>query len=404
MDARGFTGLLAELCRAGAESHMIYEAARGDLPDSLASTVRSTGLHGGTGEGDWTRVLPGLVASIQPQTIWVHDDVHGQVTQWLNHPNRPYGLWWWLHDHRMSCLTGLRARPGDREWLCSKPLSIDCFGEIELKCCLCSPPDRRRAFLFTDYLSRINQLLVLPSVDHVIVQNEYMADMLALNCPDGVSRVRVVPGIVSSGNRRGHAPRKKRNRREVLFHGSLSPESGLHLAIRALAEVYADLPVLFHIIAEGNDTQYFDLCVKLAAKSQAKNSTLSIQFEDCDSASCVQDLYRDADVVVMPDQWGAVSNVPAARAIMAGAAVVTTGVGAPGTLLRQTGFLVGNNQAELAEGIWTLLIDSDLRNSIVRQGMHQVRRYFSPERQLEEIRTLIAEHAAPALHHPVVVN
>jgi glycosyltransferase involved in cell wall biosynthesis len=388
MHERGFTALLAELASAGAESHVIYEEARGALPDTLAGAVRTAGLHSGTGEGNWAEILSGLISSVRPHAVWVHDDVHVRVTQRLDRADRSYGLWHWIHDLRMTCLTGLRAKSGERDVLCKKPLSIACFGEIESERCTDRLSRRERPYVFTDYLSRINLLLALRSVDYVIVQNEYLGEIIRLNCSDAASKLHIVPGILPPLHRRNRIFHRK-NRRTVIFRGILAPEGGLHLAIQALSDVYADLPIHFRIFGKGDDEGYIDHCRTLAEISQRKNSTLTMQFED-DSGSVEDDgPYRNAEVLVVPGQWGAASTVSAAMAFMAGAAVVTTGAGALSSLIRQTSLLVGGEPRDLAEGIWTLLIDEDFRCSMVQKGVHLVKNHFSPKRQLEEIHSLV---------------
>jgi glycosyltransferase involved in cell wall biosynthesis len=402
-DERGLTGLLRTLSAAGVESHLICAEARSEFPDYLASTKRLTGLRVGRGEGDWSRMLPDVVASIQPQAVCVHDDVHGHVTQQLNRIDRRYELWWWVNDHRMTCLTGLRARSEDRETMCMRPFSFSCFGEVESDRCIRKLPDRERLLLFTEYLTRLNLLLALPSVDCVIVQNEFMAEMVLINCINTAPRIRILPGVLPCVHRKTTSPRRD-NLRTVLFRGALLPESGLHFTIQALAGVYADQPILFRIVGTGEDEKYTARCRTLADISLRKNSSLSIQFEHERAGSIDESPYRDAEVVVMPAQWSVHSTVPAARALRAGAAVVATGAGALGSLLRQTGLVVGGEPAEIAEGIWTLLIDEDLRQSVVRNGQRLVRKHFSAERQVREIHALLGNHAAAVLKPAVAAT
>ena len=115
MEERGFTGLLGELASRGFESHLLCEGTRGDIPGSLVSCRRARGLHGGGGEESWARLLPELLSAVRPHAVWIHDDVQGRIVHRLNRPNRDYGLWWWIHDHRMDCMTGLRAKTGGRK-------------------------------------------------------------------------------------------------------------------------------------------------------------------------------------------------------------------------------------------------------------------------------------------------
>jgi glycosyltransferase involved in cell wall biosynthesis len=387
--ARYVSGIMEEAAVSGAESHLVYGEASGAFPDAIQNHwhVRELSIL-----EKGSRQFRNLVATLEvlkPQVIWLHNIGCHALLQKLNRPDRCYSLWQHVHNHNLTCLTGCRLRRDCGDMLCREPLSIRCFSEIDAGQCHEHTGRVDRAYLFTDYIARLNLLLAMQKLDCVTVQNEYMKEVISLNLPHSDDEIHVIPGMLGNVEPESSRSGTGEKRRKLLYHGPIDRATCLHHVIDALSNVYADCPITLSVKGECLDVDYLAECREIAVASKKKNKTLSIVFETGEKGLKGVTDYRGYEVVVLASALGEVSSVEAARATLQGAAVIAACPMETGLSIPVSSFEKDVNS--IAETIWTLLVDEDLRSSMVKEASRLTTEYFSPERQKRLLADLVEE-------------
>jgi len=176
-------------------------------------------------------------------------------------------------------------------------------------------------------------------------------------------------------------------KRNILYQGPIHAPAGLHRIIVALSNVYADCLIELSIHAKALDKDYLVQCKKAVAASEEKNKSLNIRFEDDGSGLNDGTDYSVYDVVMLASDCGEISSIEAARAIRRGAVVLAAYPGETGLNFPVCSFEFDENS--IAETIWTLLVDEDLRSSMIQDAEKAVEDYFSPDRQIQLIQGLV---------------
>jgi glycosyltransferase involved in cell wall biosynthesis len=276
--------------------------------------------------------------------------------------------------------------------LCREPLSIRCFSETDAGRCSGEKENGEAGYIFTDYITRLNLLLAMQKTDCVTVQNEYMKEVISINIPHFEKGIHVIPGVpgtavFGSMDRAAARSPKVHTRKHVLYRGPIERLTGLHRVIEALSSVHADCPVSLTISGISVDGHYLPECQETASRSMKKNKFLSITFNDREDGVD----YSGYDVVLLTSNRGEVSSMETARAAMQGAAVIA--LHPPETGMSIAGISCKSDVNSIAETVWTLLVDEDLRISMVKETSGLLMEYFSPDRQGRMIQDLVREHS-----------
>ena len=104
------------------------------------------------------------------------------------------------------------------------------------------------------------------------------------------------------------------------------------------------------------------------------------------------DLYRAADVFAFPSLYEGF-GIPVLEAMACGTPVVTARVSSLPEVAGDAALLVPPDDVDsLAEALWRLVDDAELRNDLIHQGFEQVKR-FSWQRAAAELISLYARIA-----------
>lgn len=194
----------------------------------------------------------------------------------------------------------------------------------------------------------------------VVVMSEKDAGLL------GVPQVRVIPNGVDLTRFR---PEPEASGSHLLFVGSFRhfPNVG---AYRFFTEevwpLIAHRPGLRFTVIAGPDPELY------WSERPADDRIELLGF-----VSDVRPFYAAANIVVVPTQVSAGTNLKVLEAMAAGRAVVSTTAGCAGLGVRHTESVwIADTAADFAGAIQRLLDDVDLRHTIARHGRHHVEREF----------------------------
>lgn len=199
---------------------------------------------------------------------------------------------------------------------------------------------------------------------------------------DGVLHQGIDVGLFAAAAS-SRSPWSKTRRLRLLYAGRLAPTKGVHVAIRALAQL-GDLreSVTLDVVG-GGEPQYEQSLRNLV---QQLGLSEQITFRSSVPRDQMPDLLAQYDVLVFPSQW----EEPLARmpmeAMAAGLVVVGTTTGGSGELLRHEDTALtfeAGDAAGLAHQVRRLLIDPELQERLLRNGSAEVHSRFTIERMID---------------------
>ncbi len=369
----------------GIKSHIFYEHLHGNVP----SFINKYAVIPGLGSRDIVKnidvKLLHSMLPIEPDIVYIHNIFNSQVINLLDIPERDYLLLWYIHDHYPTCLTELRALNNSSVPTCYEVLSKKCLSNINTGTCVKRYTDR--SYTINDLFSRLSLLKSARQVDAIIVVSNFMKKIIASNIPDLESRIHVLPRQIrktSSSYKRG----KKGidNGWTIAYGGRIAYEKGLHMVIKALAELKLNDNIHFRIAGPLENEAYWSHCISLAKEAESQNPFLRIIYEGQLAYKDTDAFFGKADIVAVPSIWGEPLGAVAAEALNNGAAVVAFNVGGIDTWVRneETGLLIEpENISALSRGLKRLLTDEMLRNRLAVSGKRLIERHFNGDEHLK---------------------
>lgn len=112
-------------------------------------------------------------------------------------------------------------------------------------------------------------------------------------------------------------PRRRTEVRRILYAGTLAPLKGVHLLIEAFSRIEGDLQL---VIAGSGEGAYEARLRKMADER--------VRFVGAVDPSDMPRLYSEADLVIVPSMWHETYNFVIREALMTGAVVIGTNLGA----------------------------------------------------------------------------
>jgi glycosyltransferase involved in cell wall biosynthesis len=223
---------------------------------------------------------------------------------------------------------------------------------------------------------------------------------------NGVFTDRFTPG--DRGAKRGDNGSQQR----IIFVGRVAPEKGVHILIEAFAKVVAAHPNL-HLDIIGPDEiipldQQVTICddpeVRRLAPFYAPGAYrahLNKLVESHGLANRVSflgavahsdglvDLYRRADVAVIPSIWDEPFGIPVVEAMATGAVPIVTRVGAFPEMVEdgESGLIINRNDPDaLAVAIRGLIENDRIRRDLSRAARRRATEHFGWDAQVDQLR------------------
>jgi glycosyltransferase involved in cell wall biosynthesis len=269
------------------------------------------------------------------------------------------------HDYYSVCPGSMRYLHRS-ERFCTEGVGLRCFARAYSERCTNRRPDRT----LRGYRRVKGWTAAWPTLARVLTASQFVADVLAA---DGVpaSSLRVVPYFVEAHPVR--PPGELSN--HVLFIGRLVAAKGVHVLLRALAQVDGASAV---IAGDGPDRAALErLATVLGVAAR-------VRFVGWVSATERDRLFASSRVLVVPSLWDEPFGIVGIEALAAGVPVVATEVGGiPSWLDDDAGVLVPPGDADaLARALVSVVADANRRAELAARGPGAAAR-FSVERHLE---------------------
>jgi glycosyltransferase involved in cell wall biosynthesis len=178
---------------------------------------------------------------------------------------------------------------------------------------------------------------------------------------------------------------------KLLYLGRISPEKGVHTAIRALKLLVGDFPkITLSIAGYPWDQEYLRHLKYLVFEHQL---TQNVEFLDQVSPERVPQVMQDHHVLLVPSIWPEPFGRVVLEGMAAGMVVVGTAQGGMQVVLRveETGLVFQpEDEQAIACHIRRLLVDLELGNRLAETAVRAVQSHFSEEQMVSdyEIRML----------------
>jgi glycosyltransferase involved in cell wall biosynthesis len=174
----------------------------------------------------------------------------------------------------------------------------------------------------------------------------------------------------------------------IAFVGQLIPEKGVLILLRAINELTADSPTVFHVLIAGQGSQESELRDYCRA-----NRMNHVQF--LGQIDWVDRLYRCVDIVVVPSQWDEACAFSIIEAMACGACIVASNAGGNPELIGPDGtagvLFHKSNVTELKQKLRELLCNRDRRIAIGTAALERANKMFSLKRMVGEYVRLYEE-------------
>jgi glycosyltransferase involved in cell wall biosynthesis len=203
-----------------------------------------------------------------------------------------------------------------------------------------------------------------------------------------VNKIQTIPNGVDPGKFYPR-PSEPRTRPSVLTMARIFRLKGIDVLIKAAAQVRDELPdVLFRILGDVADQQYFEECQQLVVDHDlANNVSFGVTREAANA-------YSQCDLLCVPSLSEGLPFV-VIEAMLSGCPVVATDVGNVADLLKDTGLVVTpNSPDELAAALLLALNSPDaekLRCSLARSALERASQHFTIDQFSSAFRSIYKE-------------
>ena len=265
-----------------------------------------------------------------------------------------------------------------------------------------------------EWLTQLNRKMIesqLKKTDLIVGVSDYITDKIRRRFPKFANRCRTLINGVdldAFANADSYNDSDKKNVKQLLFVGRVSPEKGVHVLLDAFQTVFKRYPRVHLTIVGAQASLPVDFLVGLSDDALTKklvqfhnanymsylNSKLSPELADHVTFTgsiphrLLKNYYRTADVVVLPSVCNEPCALPLFEAMAASVPVVaSSGGGTPEIIVDgKTGLLVERGDASaLAEAVLSLISDESLRKTMGEAGQKRAVELFSWEQTAKNL-------------------
>lgn len=233
--------------------------------------------------------------------------------------------------------------------------------------------------------------------DGILGNSKYMVSEIRNQFPSASEKVRL---LYNGTNEKQFHPEKLKqstyeidNNPRILFVGRLSENKGVHLLIEAIRKVVEDYPDATLVIVGASwfntelDSEYYHRLKDLSEPIRD-----NIEFTGYVPHAEIPEVYRSADLCVVPSIWKEPFGVVVCESMATGLPTIVTDRGGPPEIVGDTGIVVNPEDTDLmAEKIELVLSDSSLAHELGRQARRRIEEKFTWNIVAEKFSTNLSE-------------
>jgi len=181
--------------------------------------------------------------------------------------------------------------------------------------------------------------------------------------------------------------------RIILFLGRINREKGLDLLVSAFSKLVEQLKGLRLVVAGPADLHYLASLKQLIATKKIEDRVL---FTGLLVGKEKLSVYVDADVFVLPSHFEGLSFTVLEACASGVPVVITHHCNIPEVADYKAGFVVGRNEEEIRNAVFTILSDQKMRRELGSNGKKMVRQKFTLTKTVKQLEELYREAGDPA--------
>lgn len=181
--------------------------------------------------------------------------------------------------------------------------------------------------------------------------------------------------------------------RIILFLGRINREKGLDLLVSAFSMLVEQLKGLRLVVAGPADLHYLASLKQLIVSKKIEDKVL---FTGLLVGKDKLSVYVDADVFVLPSHFEGLSFTVLEACASGVPVVITHHCNIPEVADYKAGFVVGRNEDEIQNAVFTILNDEKMRRELGSNGKKMVRQKFTLTKTVKQLEELYREAGDPA--------
>ena len=176
--------------------------------------------------------------------------------------------------------------------------------------------------------------------------------------------------------------------RIILFLGRITREKGLDLLVSAFSKLVEQLRGLRLVIAGPSDLDYLVSLKKLIVSKKIEDNVL---FTGLLVGKEKLSVYVDADVFVLSSHFEGLSFTVLEACASGVPVVITHHCNIPEVADYKAGFVVGRNEEEIRNAVFTILSDERIKRELGSNGRKMVRQKFTLSKTVKQLEELYRE-------------
>jgi glycosyltransferase involved in cell wall biosynthesis len=215
----------------------------------------------------------------------------------------------------------------------------------------------------------------LAGVAAIVCVSAFLAEQTAARLPSSLAqRVHAVGnGVDCAQFTPGNTARNERLR--VLFVGRMIPQKGADLLLKAVALLRRDDLELVLVGSRGFDRDAPLTRYERRLRELAERCSAAVRFEPFVARDRLPELFRQADVLVVPSRWDEPSGLTVSEGQASGLPVIASRVGGIPEVVGSAGMLVDAEAGAFAEAIAALADDTALRRRMAQEARRHAERH-----------------------------
>jgi len=234
------------------------------------------------------------------------------------------------------------------------------------------------------YFSKLSYLLRLKISLYfslkVISVSEFTKRSLVEKLGVSEKKIKVIYNGVFVGKKKERLPSQIKKNRYILNHGGIDRRKNLYRLIKAFSIIVGEFPD-YKLVITGKNYKLESNLLNLVKKLKINDSVL---FTGYVKEEILWNLIRGAKCICFPSEIEGF-GIPVLEGLAAGVPVVASNTSGIAEIAKETAVLINPYDiSEIAKGIKKVLIDKNLRNNLIKEGLKRAKK-FSWQKTVDEV-------------------